>query len=321
MLVHSKASLVSISKRSALITHTAAPFRTLWYHAYSLWLFAFNDLKTTVIPKTAFGIITFLAGPILTRCPRPGALTFVHCLPLITTWIWLNLLPLTMKNQAGEDDLKEDTKNKTKRPIPAGRLTIDETKRLLLASYAAAILASACFGRLPECLAITLQGWIYNDLGAANDNYLARNILNASGHMTFAVGAAKVACIQPGTELQEGAYLWFGLLGAVIVTTIQFQDLYDQSGDSARGRRSLPLVVGDGIARFSVALPIAVWSIICPAFWRLEGRFFILPLALGAFIIFRLFHYRSVSADKTSFRLWNAWVVVLYTLPFLEAIE
>ena len=65
-------------------------------------------------------------------------------------------------------------------------------------------------------------------VGGANHSYLARNVLNATGYMTFAAGAAKVACIKSGTEIQEGAYLWSVLLGAVIATTIQFQDLYDR---------------------------------------------------------------------------------------------
>lgn len=127
-----------------------------------------------------------------------------------------------MNNQYGQDDLEEDRKNKPWRPVPAGRLTIDETKRLMLASYVAAILASAYLGSLPECLAIILQGWIYNEFGAANDSYVARNILNATGYMTFAAGAAEVARIQSGTTMQQGASLWFVLLGAVIATTIQF---------------------------------------------------------------------------------------------------
>ena len=112
-----------------------------------------------------------------------------------------------MNNQHGEDDLKEDRKNKPWRPIPVGRLTIDETKHLMMASYVAAILASTFLGGLSECLAIIVQGSIYNELGAAGHSCLARNVLNATGYMTFAAPAAKVACIQSGTEMQEGAYL------------------------------------------------------------------------------------------------------------------
>ena len=305
---------------SSLPIETTQPHRTLLYHTYSLWLFTVSDLKTIVIPKTAFGIFTILSGSVLTRSSPPTWLTSVRCLPLIMIWTWLNLLPLTMNNQHRQGDVEEDKKNKPWRPIPAGRLSVEETKTFMLASYLVAVLGSVYLGGLVECLALVTQGWIYNELGAANDSYLARNVLNATGYMTFAAGAAKVACIHSGTTIQGGSYTWFVLLGLVIATTIQFQDLYDQEGDRARGRLTIPLIVGDRGARLSVALPVVVWSLLCPAFWRLNAQGFVLPAVLGAVVIFRLFRYRGVCEDKTSFRVWNAWVVGLYLLPLIKAI-
>ena len=305
---------------SRLPLNPTKPHRTLLYHAYSLWLFTVSDLKTIVIPKAAFGIITILSGSTLTQSPRPGWLTCVRCLPPVMIWTWFNLLPLAMNNQHRQGDVQEDTKNKPWRPIPAGRLSVEETKFFMVVSYVVSVLGSIYLGGTAECLALVAQGWIYNELGAANDSYLARNLLNATGYMTFAAGAAKVACIQSGTMMQRGTYSWFGLLGLVVATTIQFQDLYDQQGDRARGRRTIPLIAGDGIARFSVGLPVAVWSLLCPAFWRLDARGFVLPTLLGAVVIFRMSRYKGVCADKTSFKLWNAWIVVLYLLPFVKTV-
>ena len=309
------------ARASRLPMNSSKPHRTLLFHAYSLWLFTASDLKTIVIPKTAFGIFTILSGSTLTRSPRPGWLTAVRCLPLVMIWTWFHLLPLAMNNQHRQTDIEEDKKNKPWRPIPAGRLSVEETKFFMVASYVVSILGSIYLGGMTECLALVAQGWIYNELGAANDSYLARNILNATGYMTFAAGAAKVACIQSGTTIQRGTYSWFILLGLVVATTIQFQDLYDQEGDRARGRRTIPLIAGDGIARLSVGLPVAVWSLLCPSFWRLDARGFVLPMLLGAVVIFRLFCYKGVCADKTSFKLWNAWVVVLYLLPFVKSVS
>lgn len=319
MLASLLSGINSTFKPPGLPAQTTKPQRTLSHHAFSLWLFTVSDLKTIVIPKTAFGAITILSGSVLTRSSRPGWLTLVRCLPLIMIWTWLNLLPLTMNNQHRHEDVEEDKKNKPWRPIPAGRLSVEETKYLMLASYAVAIFGSIYLGGLPECLALIVQGWIYNELGAANDSYLARNVLNATGYMTFAAGAAKVACVHSGTMIQKGTYTWFILLGLAIATTIQFQDLYDQEGDNARGRRTIPLIVGDMSARLSVALPVAVWSLLCPAFWRLDARGFVLPMTLGAVVLFRLFRHKGVGADKTSFKVWNAWVVVLYLLPLVKA--
>lgn len=290
---------------------------TVRYHAYSLWLFTFSDLKTIVIPKTLFGIVTLLSGRSLMENPRPTSSRIVGCIPFIILWNWLNLLPLDMSNQYDVESIAEDKVNKPWRPIPAGRLTVEQTRALILGSYIIAMLASLYLGGFSECVALIVEGWMYNMLEGANRSLLARNILNAVGYMTFASGAAKVACAQSGTQLREDSSTWLILLSVVISTTIQFQDLYDQKGDAIRGRRTIPLVAGDGLARLTITIPIAIWSWVCPAFWGLEPLGFILPVALGMFITFRLYRYRRVEEDKKSFVIWNAWVISLYFLPFL----
>lgn len=295
----------------------AKMIRTTWYHIYSLWLFTFSDLKTIVVPKTLFGIVTLLSGRSLMKDPRPKTTTIIGCIPFIILWNWLNLLPLDMSNQHDVKSTIEDKVNKPWRPIPAGRLTVEETRALMFGSYVVAMLASLYLGGFSECVALIVEGWIYNVLEGANRSLLARNILNAVGYMTFASGAAKVACAQSGTQLRGDSSMWLILLIGVISTTIQFQDLYDQKGDAIRGRRTIPLIAGDRVARLTVTIPIAIWSWVCPAFWGLEFLGFILPIALGAIIIFRLYRYRSVDEDKKSFMVWNAWVMSLYFLPFL----
>ena len=292
--------------------------RTIWYHMYSLWLFTFSDLKTIVIPKSFFAIITLLSGQSLTTSDKPHFKTILLSAPFIVAWIWLNLLPLDMSNQCDRDSSIEDKENKPWRPIPAGRLTIDETRWLTYLTYTAAILASIYMGGLAECLALIVEGWIYNQLGGANNSFLARNILNATGYLTFACGAARVACASSSTQLRGASLPWFVLLSAVISTTIQFQDLYDQKGDAVRGRRTIPLIAGDGVARLTVAIPVALWSWICPAFWGLDTQGFILPIALGATIISRLYWYRCEEEDKRSFLVWNLWVMSLYLLPLVK---
>lgn len=288
---------------------------TFWYHLYTLWLFTFSDLKTIVLPKSAFGIITLLSGQNLMNVTRPPCATICFCLPLVLVWNWLNLLPLAMNNQYTKESAAEDRENKPWRPIPAGRVTMQETRYLMFIGYAVAFLSSLILGGTVECVALILQGWIYNQLEGANKSYLARNVLNATGYLTFAAGATRVACMQSGTELHRRSSLWFMVLGGVILTTIQFQDLYDQKGDSIRGRQTIPLLLGDRLSRLTICIPIAVWSFLCPAFWGSDPRGFALPASLGSVIIFRLYYYRSVDGDRKSFKIWNAWVTSLYLIP------
>lgn len=193
---------------------------TFWYHLHTLWLFTFSDLKTILLPKSAFGIITLLSGQNLMKGSRPPYATICFCLPLVLVWNWVNLLPLAMNNQYSKESTEEDRENKPWRPIPARRVTMQETRYLMFICYAVAFSSSLVLGGTAECVALILQGWIYNHLEGANKSYLARNLLNATGYLSFAAGATRVACIQSGTEMHPRSSLWFIVLGGVILTTI-----------------------------------------------------------------------------------------------------
>ncbi|KAL8947806.1 MAG: hypothetical protein Q9222_005954 [Ikaeria aurantiellina] len=288
------------------------PKRTAGHFLYSLWLFTFSDLKTIILPKTFFGVATLCSGQGLTKNAQPEATQILSVIPSIIIWTWINLLPLTISNQLDTKSIKEDSMNKPWRPIAAGRLSLKEARTLMVCSYAVAIFYSLRIGGLWESVALIVEGLIYNGLDAANDGLISRNMLNAIGYMTFASGAANVACMGCGTEMREGAAPWFIMLGAVIATTIQFQDLYDQQGDFLRGRRTLPLIVGDQVSRLTIAFPLAIWFWVCPRFWGLTVLDFPLPAAV--LMAFRLFRYRSIEADKKSFLVWNVWVMSLYFL-------
>ena len=60
------------------------------------------------------------------------------------------------------------------------------------------------------------------------------------------------------------------IIGAVVFSTVQMQDLYDQAGDKLRGRKSLPFVAGDAPARWMTVVPMGLWCIICPSYRNLH---------------------------------------------------
>jgi len=287
-----ESTVCSFISSAKAITSVAAGSKRLLYHAHTLWSFNYSDIKTIVIPKTLFAPIVLLSNPRPTASSAQNSpVLLIRCICSGLVWTWLNLLPLSMSNQYRQDDLDEDRQNKPWRPIPAGRMTMAQTKYLMLACYTTALLASVSLGGLREYCALIFEGWIYNEIGAVDDSFLTRNILNAVGYMTFAAGAAKIACIQAETKMSYGFYLWMLLLGAVVATTIQFQDLYDQAGDRLRGRQTTPLVVGDARTRVTIGSAVVVWSFVCPACWRLDARGFVLPLLLAVAIVGRLYYY------------------------------
>lgn len=157
--------------------------------------------------------------------------------------------------------------------------------------------------------------WIYNDLGAAEENFLIRHINNALGFTTFGAGAAQVATCG---SLNYTTYYWLAVIAAAITCTIQFQDMEDQEGDRMRFRRTLPIVLGDFQTRRINALTIIVFSFIAPAFWRLSLVGYLLPTVLGYTIAIRTLIRKDLAADRQTFKLWCLWLMLLYVLPFAK---
>ncbi len=80
----------------------------------------------------------------------------------------------------------------------------------------------------------------------------------------------------------------------------------------------MPLMVGDGPTRWSIALTVVFWSFLCPAFWLLDFYAWIMPVALGGVIAFRILLLRQVADDKKTWLAWNIWITSLYLLPLIK---
>lgn len=287
------------------------------YHMHTLFLFTASDLKTIVIPSTIFGILGSVAQ--LTQEPVDSTLAIIQRTPLVFLWTWLNLLPFNISNQRQPSAFKEDRLNKPWRPLPSGRLTPKQAKVLMLSSYSTAIAFSLCFKGVKSCLALILLGWWYNDQDGAESCWI-RNLINAVGYLSFVYGAVEVA-VGSQAHLSAEACRWFFLIGAIIFSTVQIQDIPDQEGDGVRGRKTLPLVIGDMPARWTIAVFVPIWSLLAPAFWQLGPSAYILPVMLSCLVAGRIIYTREVEADKMSFKIWNVWVIAIYALPVFSVFE
>lgn len=291
------------------------------FHLYSVWLFTFSDLKTIVVPSTVFALLHTFAlegsGHGSSQRSEP-AWAIVARAPLVLFWAWCNLLPFAIDNQRQPDAILEDRHNKSWRTMPSKRLTPDQARRLMLAAYPFAVSISFLFGGLAQCLTLVVLGVWYNDLGGADRSCIVRNLINAGGFMCFNSGALEVMTGIPVTR-NLTLTIWLVIIGAIVFTTVHTQDMYDQVGDSKKGRRSVPLVIGDVPARRSIAIPMAFWSFLCPAFWNVGVIAGALPCVLGLFIGTHSLLKRGVERDKMTFRLWNLWLTVLYTLPLIKS--
>ena len=108
------------------------------------------------------------------------------------------------------------------------------------------------------------------------------------------------------------------LVGCVVFTTMQIQDMKGQAGDRTRSRRSVPLTLEDWAARWTVAVPVLTWFIICLLFLSLGFLRYLATGGFGIVIAWRIWLLSNVQADQKTWKLWTAWTALLYLLPLLK---
>lgn len=285
------------------------------FHFYTLWLFTVSEHLVIVCPWTAFGIFSALSGNPLTTNPAPDLRIILARLPHIILWMWLNILAFTVSNQRLPNSIAEDAVNKAWRPLPSGRLTPTQARRLLLVVIPTLLIITRSLGGMEVTIMGLILTWMYNDLEGGDDSYITRNLINSLGLTAWSIGTTSVACSHSKHTLDPAGYYWFALEGVIIFTTLHIQDLRDQAGDRIRGRRTVPLVWGDGNARWSIAVCIVFWSFVCPSIWSLGMYGFLGPVILGGTIALRVMFFRSAAADRTSWRLWGFWISSIFLLP------
>lgn len=198
---------------------------SILYHINTIWLVTRNDLKSIVFPETAFGICSALAGPMLTSNHSPNAISILKRIPLVILWTWINVLIFDLANQRLPNSIIEDSVNKAWRPIPSGRLTACQARRLLLAAVPLGILITFYTGGMEETIVMNTLEYMYNDLGGADENFVVRNLINAAGFICYSAGATRVACGHDQYTLNEKAYQWLAIIGGIVFSTLQMQDM------------------------------------------------------------------------------------------------
>ncbi|KAF2971931.1 hypothetical protein GQX73_g1646 [Xylaria multiplex] len=235
---------------------------TTWIYdfLFTLYLFTASDFSTVLLPQTLFALFSAFSGQFTTSSwQAEPQMTLTTRLFRVVLWIWLQLLVLDLSNQRLPDSIAEDIVNKPWRPITSDRITAEGARRLLIASIAITLATSSYLGVTSEALLLFMFNWMYNDLGLANSHWLLRNLMNALGITTIGAGATRVACGDL-TFMAVPATRWWLLCGGMLMTTIHAQDMYDQQGDAVRGRSTAPLVLGDGVARWTVGAGVLFWS-------------------------------------------------------------
>ncbi|KAJ6115230.1 hypothetical protein N7486_001008 [Penicillium sp. IBT 16267x] len=306
--------------------------RSLAYHAYTLFLFTCSDFKTIVVPSTIFGVFnSFAAGAYGLGEDVPISLALLlDRLPRTLLWVSLVFVPFSINNQRTPSAIEEDEINKPWRPMPQKRIT---PRQALYVMWFFAILVQIHglihngIGHRQSTLLLALDIW-YNNFGGADNNPAIRNGINGLGYLCFISGALEVALgarlpfhlQNPFGRAGPGCYLlqWLLIIAGIIFSTVHLQDLYDQKGDAVRDRRTVPLVIGDGPARWTIAIPMIIWGAVCPWFWSVNTELLIVSLALAYIVAGRVLTVRDEEGDRATFYVWNCWIATIYILPLFS---
>ena len=112
-------------------------------------------------------------------------------------------------------------------------------------------------------------GTLYNNVGGADCSCLIRNLINTCGYACFIFGAIILASELSFSSKDEK--LWLGVISLVVAPSVCTQHIPDQEDARQRGRRTVPLIVGDQKARDARAVPVALWHFLVPGVWRASG--------------------------------------------------
>ncbi|KAI1389104.1 UbiA prenyltransferase family-domain-containing protein [Hypoxylon trugodes] len=277
-----------------------------------IWDFTESNFTTFVIPNTSFGILGALASPFLTNGMHPSAVDILARAPLVVLFNWCNVLNFDLANQRSPESLQEDKINKPWRPIVTGKITMEQARRAMLVTIPLALLFNYALGVWRQGVFILIITWLYNDIRGGDE--LIRDPLISVAYGLFNTASLEIAIGQKG-QINPKGVMWAAIISAVILTTMQIQDLKDQEGDRTRGRKTLALALGDIVSRTSIVVFICLWSFVCPFFWGVGPLGYLTSGIPGAIVILNVISHRTPTEDTKSWKWWCFWTITLYIQP------
>jgi 4-hydroxybenzoate polyprenyltransferase len=196
-------------------------------------------------------------------------------------------------------------------------MTAVQMRRTLLVAIPVVLVVAFELRVWKETLGIICLTWMYNDLGGGSESFVSRNVIIACAYGVYNLGSLRVAC-GPGIAISERGVHWIVCVSGMILSTMHIQDLKDQRGDRRTGRSTIPLVFGDGVARWSVAVPVLVWSVVCPVYMNVGMVGFVAPCCLGIVTAGRVLRLKRPEDDQISWECWALWSISLYILPLVK---
>ncbi|KIM77526.1 hypothetical protein PILCRDRAFT_76681 [Piloderma croceum F 1598] len=265
--------------------------RRLLAHTYTLYLFTKSDIPLVTFPMLTVAMV--LAGP-----------TDWSSFSMAFIWLELHLLVFDVKNQI--IGIEEDKLSKPYRPFPSGRISLQHGQLLYLCVMASCIVISICNRLTAVSFIYMLSMWLYNEVGLSM-HPISKNLLCAIGYMCYSWGTTYIiGRHQPMSSTSTTAIF---LSGLIFFTTGHASDFRDRSGDAAIGRKTIPLIIPQVAARWS--LLFATLAITCGLifFWKPPMLVAAIFAVIGATTTVKFVTNYSEEADRTSCRWYEVSIV------------
>ncbi|KAL4268612.1 UbiA prenyltransferase [Pleurotus pulmonarius] len=146
--------------------------------------------------------------------------------------------------------IEEDRINKPDRPLPSGKITVQGAKRRWAIALATFLSTALFDGRLIVETATWIATTAFLCLSTYGGHWFGKNVV-AMGIGSWALWGGIYKTIARPTATEERFFL---VVSMWIAIALQIQDLRDTEGDTAAGRRTLPIVVGDRRSRWLISL-------------------------------------------------------------------
>ncbi|KAK1229249.1 hypothetical protein PQX77_007703 [Marasmius sp. AFHP31] len=270
---------------------------------HTLFLFMRSDVPLVVAPSLLCGLV--LAGP-----------TDLSSFAAACVWQNLHLLAFNIQNQIA--GVEEDRLCKPYRPLASGRISLEDGRKLYRVVVSACLAWSFLHDLLPLSVVYSCGTWLYNEFELAANPFLKTPMCGVAylcyvGGATFIIGHHETLSSSSLHAIMVSGLI-FGLTG-------HMQDFRDRSGDALMGRRTIPLILPQRVARWSLLLIISCFTYGLIWLWSPPILVSFVFEFLSLTTVATLVATHSEEADRVNFHWYEGWLICAHLLPLFRRIS
>ncbi|KAF9269796.1 hypothetical protein L218DRAFT_850593 [Marasmius fiardii PR-910] len=254
---------------------------------HTIFLFTRNDYPLVFAPNILTGMV--LAAP-----------TDLRSFAVACVWLNLHLLAFNIQNQLV--GVEEDRLCKPYRPFPSGRITVKNGRLLYLVVVAASIAWSYCNDLVLLSVIYSCGTTLYNELGLAADPFL-KTPMGGIAYICYSWGTTFI--LGHHQPLSTNSLYAIMMSGLIFSLTGHMQDFRDRSGDALMGRRTIPIILTQRVARWSLLCIIATFTYGLIVLWSPPVAVTVVFTALFLITVVTLVATHSEEADRVNFHWYE----------------